>query len=529
MKITLEMILTLFFQECPHQPQNAELTYTSGNQVISGIQLLPRHPKELSAEYLYVTDEKPEDIHIQCPQNGTILCFCDSISGSGDAPTDFPQNHTTPDTSSIIQINTDLELADAFNQLLKCYNIFLDWERSLDFAVFRNAGFQELIDLSAEIITFPVLIYDPALKLLAWSQNQSSLNDHIFQAAIANGYLDVEAVKYFDKTHIFEQMDNTGMAAGMVDQFREHDDYAIAINIHNELAVYCVMLDTGDCPRSYAEQLFRIFCDSVQNLLEKQHTDFLRNRSVTDYFLMDLLDNPKTPKEQIRERLAYNDLDYEGNFVVITIHSDITRKPSENYFIQILRNNMINCRIFPYKDHIVILYLLPKFREVSYKDYFSGLFGQILKDFLNRRLTLYFSKPFTTIGQFADAWIQAENVCRLLHGKTDTMYCFYEDYWLADLFLMNTSGDLAFSYCEPAVRAMLENKSKKSRQQLQILYEYLNCDRKLTEAANKLGMHRNNVIYHIKQMEECYHLDLDDPEMRLKLLLSFELLKYTKK
>ncbi|MCC8081399.1 MAG: hypothetical protein LIO80_05270 [Lachnospiraceae bacterium] len=272
-----------------------------------------------------------------------FLCFCDG------APNDSSEQDkdAVSGTSSILRINTDLELADAFNQLQKCYNTFLEWGRSLDFAIFRNAGFQELIDLSAEIITFPILIYDPALKLLAWSQNQNGLDDHIFQTAIANGYLDVETVKYFDKTHIFEQMDHTGMAAGMVDQFREHDDYAIAINIHNELVVYCVMLDTGDCPRSYAEQLFRIFCDSVQNLLKKQHTDFLRNRSVTDYFLMDLLDNPKTPKEQIRERLAYNDLDYDGNFVVITIHSDITRKPSENYFIQVLRNNMINCRFFP--------------------------------------------------------------------------------------------------------------------------------------------------------------------------------------
>ncbi|MCC8082043.1 MAG: hypothetical protein LIO80_08585, partial [Lachnospiraceae bacterium] len=120
MKITLEMILTLFFQEHQQQPQNAELTYASGNQVISGIQLLPRHPKELSAEYLYVTDEKPEEIHIQCPQNGTILCFCDG------APNDsFEQdNDAVSGTSSILRINTDLELADAFNQLQKCYNTF---------------------------------------------------------------------------------------------------------------------------------------------------------------------------------------------------------------------------------------------------------------------------------------------------------------------------------------------------------------------------------------------------------------------
>ena len=75
---------------------------------------------------------------------------------------------------------------------------------------------------------------------------------------------------------------------------------------------------------------------------------------------------------------------------------------------------------------------------------------------------------------------------------------------------------------------MLHTDTKKSRQQLKILYEYLSCDRKLTDVANKLGMHRNNVIYHINHIEEDYHLNLDDPDMRLRFLMSFEILKYSK-
>ena len=74
---------------------------------------------------------------------------------------------------------------------------------------------------------------------------------------------------------------------------------------------------------------------------------------------------------------------------------------------------------------------------------------------------------------------------------------------------------------------MLHTDTKKSRQQLEILYEYLRCDRKLTDVANKLGMHRNNVIYHVKHIEDEFRLDLNDPDMRLRLLMSFEILKYS--
>lgn len=74
----------------------------------------------------------------------------------------------------------------------------------------------------------------------------------------------------------------------------------------------------------------------------------------------------------------------------------------------------------------------------------------------------------------------------------------------------------------------MEKNTKKSRQRLRILHEYLSHDRNYTAVAQKLGMHRNNVIYHIRSLEEQYHLDLDQSSVRLKLLLSFEVLFYEK-
>lgn len=51
-------------------------------------------------------------------------------------------------------------------------------------------------------------------------------------------------------------------------------------------------------------------------------------------------------------------------------------------------------------------------------------------------------------------------------------------------------------------------------------------ERKLTETAQALNMHRNNVHYHITQLEKKYGFQLDDPEARFKLLLSFRLIRH---
>ena len=41
-------------------------------------------------------------------------------------------------------------------------------------------------------------------------------------------------------------------------------------------------------------------------------------------------------------------------------------------------------------------------------------------------------------------------------------------------------------------------------------------------------MYKRSFIYHVKQISEEFHLNFDDPDVRLRLLMSFEVLKFSK-
>ena len=58
---------------------------------------------------------------------------------------------------------------------------------------------------------------------------------------------------------------------------------------------------------------------------------------------------------------------------------------------------------------------------------------------------------------------------------------------------------------------------------LELLYVYLVNDRKATETAEITHMHRNNVIYRISRISEMADIDLDDAQVRFRLLLAYEL------
>lgn len=541
------MVLTSYYTNCARTIINVHPSFSTDvfpqqlnkikNASINGVRLFPKLTKNCNDDYLYVADATiPAELK-KLPANIPVICFS-QYDTPDIALSDYP---------NVIWIYTSLEFADAFNQLQECYNHFIEWGKQLDFAVFRDASFQELLDITETLIDSPILIYDPALKLLAYSKKYSNLEDKIFQNAIKNGYMELEAFKYFEASKAFEELHASGSSSGEADSYRQHTDFLKAININNELAVYCVLIYTSSFPKTYIYALYQVLCDTIYNLLVKQHSNFKKERSVTDYFLMDLLDNPDTPTEQIKERLYYNDLDYEGNYVLMTIHSDIQKKSSEKYFIQILRNNLINCRIFSYKQNVIILYHLPQSEQMKYKQHIRGHMQPILENSINNNLKVFVSRPFTNIGQFAAAYAQAQSIpaifetypteetlvavkkewdiSNLATAKSGNGYYFYEDYSLSDLFLKNVAQNPIYNYCVPFLSELVKQDTKKSRQLLEILYEYLKNDRKLTVVAEKLDMHRNNVLYHVQQISENYDVDLEDYETRLKLLLSFELLK----
>jgi DNA-binding PucR family transcriptional regulator len=84
---------------------------------------------------------------------------------------------------------------------------------------------------------------------------------------------------------------------------------------------------------------------------------------------------------------------------------------------------------------------------------------------------------------------------------------------------------IKYSAAYRALDKLSENDSKRGTNNFELLYAYLINERKASETAQIMHMHRNNVIYRIGKICEMTGLDLSDPDVRLRLMLCYEIYK----
>lgn len=512
MNITLMMLFTKFLEK---YPDVAPTRYPTKNTAsVTGIRLLPDDLHGCEPGQLYLCHDLPPILLQQEALDYYVLCICE-------------ETFDVPDKENIIVFFTKIKMPDIFNALLNIYDSFIEWAKALDFALFREASMQEMVDLSEAMLGNPLLILDPALKLLAFTKNHVVEDDASFSFAVKNGYLSQESVRLFEDDHTFERIYMDTFLSSNADKARAYPDMIRGIKLNDGSIVYIVLLHNSPESKSYVTQIFENFTNSIAAVFKKQNASFHRERYVEDYFLIELLDNKDVPMETIKERLSYIRLPFQDYFLFCTIYSNIRQTTSEQYFIETLRNAMRDCHIFSYGVNISVLFFMPHSAVQNYMHYVTQRFQALETALRTYHAKICVSKPFFTLDKIHAAKEQTANCRRIsLKEKSGSLYEFYEDYATSNLFLGNASSDLLYDFCNVALLQMYTSEDEKAKYQMRILETYLNHDRKMTDTAARLNMHRNNVIYHIQQIQENYHLQLDDPKVRLELLNSFALLHF---
>ena len=182
-----------------------------------------------------------------------------------------------------------------------------------------------------------------------------------------------------------------------------------------------------------------------------------------------------------------------------------------------------------FQHHDAILLLFHDWHKMGIKEYasFDEDWQSLLRTLRSNQVHLGISLSFTSIDHFSDAFRQASQALQQgqIYGGAEECAHFYSTYYLHDMLsIYDAFIPLESSYMR-YLDALQEEKGG-ALSNLVLLYVYLASERNVALTARRVHMHRNGVLYRIDKIRDILGLDFDDPDVRLRLLLSFKILEH---
>ena len=232
--------------------------------------------------------------------------------------------------------------------------------------------------------------------------------------------------------------------------------------------------------------------------------------------------------ELVRDRARGLRLPETGDFRLGYVEFDEQASTSKaGYMVLQLRawSNVANYGVMQYQNSVLILFQdwhdYPVGEQLLFRERWDELLTLLGKNHAHIGVSLL----FTELGRLRMGYDQARTAIEI--GRKldpDALEYHYSKYYLNDMLECYREK---FALDDVIVRYLdqLAGERGYSNSNLLLLYHYLNTERNISLTAKRVHMHRNSVIYRLQRIQDVLNLDLDDPDVRLRLMITFKILR----
>ena len=249
-----------------------------------------------------------------------------------------------------------------------------------------------------------------------------------------------------------------------------------------------------------------------------------------------IMDRVYVTNDEVRDalsRLPYTVKDFVS-LAVITFPRRRSEIPYRDILVELRR-------LFPLEnitlyEHDIVILLSQE--ERSFRPNFSSVDIDHLSNLLKQHDgMLAISAKTRRVDALPSFYYLAKRTALLAMALHDTAskdrIVYYEDYsiyCLIDMavkqYLQNPVNDDVVYLVHSAVIQLTRYDEAHNTNLRDVLYHYLICDRNLVKTAAATYMHRNTVLNKINKITSLLDLDLEDPMLRQKLILSCQVILY---
>lgn len=415
------------------------------------------------------------------------------------------------------------------------------WHCEMLGVVYQNLGFQHLLELSIPIIGNTINISDSTFRRIA-STDRLDTDDQITLSFRENNGHPAETIRNFFDTGRYDYWEKNNC---YIDESYVVSRYILVGRIfrfHNTYFTHVVMTCDHHAPTPGVLACYQMLSECIGLIAAKDWEKSDAFIHPYDAVLSDVISGRLDDPEIIELRTKYVGLAADGRFVLVNIPLALSGNYSVGRFGQDMTRHFPMGKVMLYHGSILLLNLLDRGTEAEQLKKMKCTLNALLAP---HGLSCGISSYFSHLKRLRCAYQQTCRTLEILQKQNEvcplkddcvedccfhideTVYDFNDSYEycsldLSDEALARCKGSIYFQ----ALAALYHYDNTHRTNNLQLLRVYLQCERSLSMTSQLMHMHRNNVAYRVRRIEEITGIDLNDYNSRLRLQIAY--LQYNK-
>ncbi len=510
--------------------------------------------KELEEKYdthlIYTTEKSECNLSKAALWNPQIQCAPNSIYivKKSDLPSDpdtlinllrqssFAIVSSHPHTSlfetisglNLILIHTSSSFEDVFNFITNCFNHFQNWERALQTLLIEDKDLEQFYECSKEILNNPIVIFDRNFCILYHSPDTAGL---ITWEKDKWSGIKMLPLTMINELKINEQYRKASVSStGFILDNDQMDYRAVFSRIHHGYKNNgMLMVFEKNKPLTEGDRYLAAFLSKYLQKALKRKNNFsvTGHNQVFEQFLTRMLYNVQITQPEIEKYLSMMGWSYDDDYICIKLQiNDWDRK---SYFLpnicSQIENIMEDSFALPFEENIVAIV------NLSRTNMTVSQAADRLKYFLREGIfRAGISWKYWNFSTTQIYYHQAEGALEMGIKYDPNCWCYlFREYSLQYFIQYGTSIIPAKHLCDPNVVQLYQYDAAHGTNFLFTLKVYLECGMNAILTAENLFIHRNTLHYRIRKIQQIIHINLENPEERMYIMISYKMIELLKK
>ncbi len=412
------------------------------------------------------------------------------------------------------------------NLVYSVFGKYHDFETSLSDIIHNGGTLTDLCREGEKFFQNPLFIHDNLFSVIGLPRDIDSIKTDRFECNAESGlyHIPLNVIDEYKYDQDYQETLTMHSAALWVNSHRKSGFRSLYVNLWDG-AHYCgrVLIDerqTSLKPGQYKAAEF--FAEYALMIIRRDiQTSNHYYRSFDDT-LIDLVKGAAGITEDLKKMFRILNWRLDDRYICMRIQSqDLKLAVSPVSALRsVMSSQLQDFTSFFYEQQLCIL------MNLSRSGMTPGMIHQKLAEQIrDNYMCGGISNPFVGIGMFPAAFEQAAAALSYANGReSDAWLVSFEDCalkYFETCVLKSTPIEL---FIAPHLYKLKEIDRERGSEYLQTLRAWLLNERSIPKTAESLIVHRTTLTYRLDKLRELMPINLDNPHLRLYLLLSFHLL-----